>query len=398
MGELPVEIMYDILSRMPVKSLDRFRCVCKDWCKYIDEPNLAIIQMNRAVEEAIPVMLKMHPDRGTNILTLFRIIQSKQGDEAKKDSVLEFECKEPFYDYNGLTIEGSCNGLLYLSTYSMTRTFLSVIHPLRNERYELPPTMLIQSCGLGFDASTNTFKMCVSLLENWKIVHTMVHVLGTDSWREVTQIPYYLMEGKGIFAHACLHWLGSHYKRLSPNQRIRVISFDIRKEEFRLIDPPRKTGDHWIERELVDLHGKVGLVYISTHSFSIMELWVLKENDEWVIQCQFDTKPLLLPHSHGLIEIVGLWNNSGDILVTIDGHGAKPKRLFVYSLKTGGFLQVNLVGWEDPWGLIHMYRSSLFSVQGMKKSTFLCSYPTDLNFCSSKKEEEKEVKPEFHQN
>ncbi|CAH1436541.1 unnamed protein product [Lactuca virosa] len=374
--ELPADLIYDILSRMPVKSLDRFRCVCKQWCKYIDEPNLAIIQMNRVAEEPIPIMLRVYPDPGCDLLTLFRITKSKK-DVAKKDSVLEFECKAPFYEYNRHSIRGSCNGLLYLSEYSDTdfpSTTLSVIHPLRNQRYELPPIKIMQSSGLGFDASTNTFKMLASALvkigKRMYTEHTMVHVLGTDSWREITQIPRYLMKGKGIFAHACLHWLGFHkqmrhtvsfgfFEPLPPNHRKKVVRFDIRKEEFGLIDPPRKTGDDWVETMLVDLHGEVGLVYNSTHSFS-MELWVLKQNDQWMIQCQFDSKP---PLTYEYIEIVGFWNISGDILVTTEGG----KRLFVYKVKNGGFHEVNLVGWEDGWSYVHMYRGSLFSVPGMKK-------------------------------
>lgn len=223
---------------------------------------------------------------------------------AKKDSILEFECKAPFYEYNRHNIRCSSNGLLYLSEYNDTNfpsTTLSVIHPLRNQRYELPPIKIMQSYGLGFDASTKTFKMLASALvkigKRMYTVHTMVHVLGTNSWREIAQIPRYLMKGKGIFAHACLHWLGFRHKQmrhivrfgfldepLPPNHRKKVVRFDIRKEEFELIDPPRKTGDDWVETMLVDLHGEVGLVYYSTHSFS-MELWVLKQNDQWMIQC-----------------------------------------------------------------------------------------------------------------
>ncbi|KAI3831578.1 hypothetical protein MKX03_014671, partial [Papaver bracteatum] len=31
-------IAYNILSRLPMRSILRFRCVCKSWCKLLKEP------------------------------------------------------------------------------------------------------------------------------------------------------------------------------------------------------------------------------------------------------------------------------------------------------------------------------------------------------------------------
>ncbi|GJT49233.1 F-box domain containing protein [Tanacetum coccineum] len=98
------------------------------------------------------------------------------------------------------------------------------MHPLRKECYELPPlsmrfdkTMLRDSCGLGFDSSTNTLKMvyvlCKSNMvsDNTDVVKkdlcTMVHVLGTNLWREIPQVPSYPITGKAVFVKGCLHWL-----------------------------------------------------------------------------------------------------------------------------------------------------------------------------------------------
>ena len=72
-----------------------------------------------------------------------------------------------------------------------------------------------ESRGLGFDVSTNTFKMvCVLSRGEFsknetisKDLCTMVHVLGKDSsWRKIPQVPPYPTSGDGIFANGCLHW------------------------------------------------------------------------------------------------------------------------------------------------------------------------------------------------
>nr|GFD40315.1 F-box domain-containing protein [Tanacetum cinerariifolium] len=59
-----------------------------------------------------------------------------------------------------------------------------------------------ESCGLGFDTSTNTWKMLCVLLKEYappdkkpdmvkKNLFTMVNVFGTNSWREILRVPYY---------------------------------------------------------------------------------------------------------------------------------------------------------------------------------------------------------------
>ena len=56
MAELASDTIFDILSRLPVKSLASFRCVSKPWCAYIYDDYLGILHGERAVEELTPIM------------------------------------------------------------------------------------------------------------------------------------------------------------------------------------------------------------------------------------------------------------------------------------------------------------------------------------------------------
>nr|GFC86663.1 hypothetical protein [Tanacetum cinerariifolium] len=102
-----------------------------------------------------------------------------------------------------------------------------MVHPLRKECYELPSLPMCfgkhlgrNSCGLDFDTSTNTWKMmCILLKEDAppdkldmvkKNLCTLVHLFGTNSWREIPQLPSYLITGKAIFDNGFLHWLASY--------------------------------------------------------------------------------------------------------------------------------------------------------------------------------------------
>ncbi|KAJ0672656.1 putative F-box domain-containing protein [Helianthus annuus] len=382
---LPSEIIYDILSRMPVKSLARFRCVNKLWCNYINDPYLEAMHTKRpSMNDPVPIMFRQFPsdDHPNSPCTLSFLEHKEEAgictlEVKKKPPVMEFMCKSWTYRNPDNIVLGSCNGRLYSSKHSHDGNKLVVIHPLRKDCYESPPIKTPfhpqqqQSCGidlqesnrlcveessgLGFDDSTNTFKMvCVvkrehegqleDLYQLKEDLWTMVHVLGTDSWRKIPQVPSYPITGEGVFANGCLHWLISDeyddYRAAYLGRP--VIKFDIAKEEFGVIKPPHELPDYWVNERLVDLHGEVGYVYqIVNHR---MEVWVLKERG-WVMHCEFELKP---PLPGGLMKVLGFWNDNGDVLMTDNWK----RQMFVYNLNSNSLHEVSLVGCEEGLTLI----------------------------------------------
>ncbi|PWA54288.1 F-box domain-containing protein [Artemisia annua] len=310
MDVLPPNIMFDIFSRVPVKYLARSRCVSKVWCNYIDDPYLTIIHDKRGVEEPTPILYHRHFSRDR--ITQSRITQSlcfhvfesiQTGTthdyvlKLKESPFLEFLRKEPLSEssYEHIDVLGSFNGLMCLSKgEDNVVTTLVVVHPLRKECYELPPfplrldldfeasgTCILTVSGLGFNASTNTLKMVCVVHKHFAPVCTLVHEFGTNSWREIPQVPLYPIGEEAIFANGWLHWL-ARYSNID-----KAIWFDVTKEEFGLINPPKRMSDvRWDfgSEHLVDLNGEVG--YLSNRS---MEVWVLKKK-QWVPHCQFDVK------------------------------------------------------------------------------------------------------------
>nr|GEW38497.1 hypothetical protein [Tanacetum cinerariifolium] len=313
MDRLPSNIILDIFSRVPVKYLARSRCVSKVTCKYIDDPYLVIIHDKRVVDEPMPIMY--HPSIYHERIC-FHVIECKQPGtnhyvlDPKEGPVLEYSCKEPCYIYSkyNIQVQGFCNGLMCLSRGNgYVITSLAVVHPLRKECYELPPFLLRfdrlvhrESCGLGFDTSTNTWKMVCVLLKEYappgkpdvvkKNLCTMVHVFGTNSWQEIPQMPSYPIRDRAVFANGCLHWLASYSDIKTEDGGRPVIWLDVKNEVFRLIDPPKIMHD--IRRnygcyndQMVDLNGEVGYGCTIT-----MEFWRLNHKKEWVPHCRFKTE------------------------------------------------------------------------------------------------------------
>ncbi|KAK1418951.1 hypothetical protein QVD17_28104 [Tagetes erecta] len=387
MDKLPLENIHDILSRLSVKSLARLRCVSKRWSKYINDPYFEIKHAKRTSNAAMRIMFHRRPffipTTDAPCTLTFLEYKYEQGDNCtlkvtKKPPVLmKFMCRDLCYRYN--IILGSCNGLLYSSKYHRDGNNLVVIHPLRNECYQvLPPIkspfclerrnsvkLVDESTGLGFDESTNTFKMVsikvrkqITVSPNLHVKEdacVMVHVLGTDSWRRIPQLPSYRASGEGVFANGCLHWLSrnEHFDPYHPYKGTKLISFDVANEEFGLINPPQGRGSYqWSLEQLVDLHGEIGYVYRVGRN---TEVWVMKERG-WVMHCEFKNKA---PVSYGPIFILGFWNEYGDILFK-----DYQKRMFVYGLNSKSFYQVMFDDWEEGSDIdIRLYQTSLSSTR-----------------------------------
>ncbi|XP_071699791.1 putative F-box protein At4g38870 [Rutidosis leptorrhynchoides] len=409
--ELPVDNIYNILSRMPLKSLAHFQCVSKVWCNYITDPYLEIIMHNakRAAMNDDPTMLIMYQldlypyayasASSSASLTMLVTKEEEKSATTHDEAVIttknpptpymKFVCKDwgSRFFLEGDIILGSCKGLIFSSqdhhpdNVDDGTTVLFVINPLKKFCYKLPPIKIWsctspcderEACGLGYDDSTNTYKMvCVVLRNQDKIrsyiddaevvkedLCTIVHVLGgtedSSSWREIPVVPAYPISGEAVFvfANGCLHWLVSDLLKYWPsNAPKKVICFDMMKEKFGLIEPPntriRRGREH-----LVDLDGQVGLVYDDFRTSSCIEVWLLLNQNQynnkttkcwsWVLHCRFDRKPLLPPKM--FIKVIGYWNkDADDLLITDHSRG----HLFVYRLKHGVFHEANFIYQSD---------------------------------------------------
>lgn len=110
------------------------------------------------------------------------------------------------------------------------------------------------------------------------------------------------------------------------------IYFDMKKEEFGLIDPPKLMRGSLIRQpQLVDLNGEVGVVYdgfISKRGMCI-QVWVLKHK-ELRMHYEIDQWPCVLMMTiMTYIKVIGFWNNDGDILTSTN----EGQKFFVYRLK-----------------------------------------------------------------
>lgn len=101
MSNFPVDLIVDILSRLPVKPLVRFRCVSKPWCALIDDPDFIKLHLNRSINT------KSHLNLILNDCSLSSVNFDSLDNATKLKSPLKWT------DF-GIEVLGSCNGLICL--------------------------------------------------------------------------------------------------------------------------------------------------------------------------------------------------------------------------------------------------------------------------------------------
>nr|XP_043633336.1 putative F-box protein At2g02030 [Erigeron canadensis] len=367
MSDLPEDTLYyNIFSRIPIKSLVRFRCVCKHWREYIDEyikdPHLA--KIHHAIEEPKPIHIgsikSYFPfQQPISILSFLRVTEDTvDGIQVEEDLSSIFQIKRSSIHHPNHKIHGYCNGLITLKRqphqFRDIGTTFEVINPLTKECHELPQLKRpnherIIGQGLGFDDSTNTFKMVCLFDDNGSVVH----VLGTDSWREIPQVPLHWIDGEAVYANGRLYWQTRY-----ANYGFQLVWFDMKKEEFGVIDLPKQTEGwyHLYYPELVNLNGELRFVaHYIRHNDREVVVWILKHDDQWITHCVFKHH-----NSYGRVSVLGCWNQDGDLLLLSSHEGFL---LFLYRLKSGSFHKLIRPEDEAKGGEIRMYQSSLLSIR-----------------------------------
>ncbi|KAL8096469.1 hypothetical protein AgCh_037435 [Apium graveolens] len=149
------DLIAQILDRLPVRDLLRFRCVSKPWCSLIDSPRFIRAHLKRSTECK------------TNTGVLIRSFHAYLADFDSLDGTTAVEIDEPLRTLlQGTGVVGSCNGLLCLYE---KKTEIFFWNPATRNCKELPcaPTDFVCPFyidptfirGFGYDAVNDDYKV-----------------------------------------------------------------------------------------------------------------------------------------------------------------------------------------------------------------------------------------------
>ncbi|OVA20841.1 F-box domain [Macleaya cordata] len=288
---LPDGIIVDILSKLPVKSILRFRCVCKPWCNLISNPNFVKIHLiNHAiVKEKFNILLKDY-----NHLYSMEYYDSSSSNTCYEAVEIDYPFKSQEYP---VEIFGSCNGLLCINPPGPGCN-ICLWNPSTKEYKEIPSphdqfdinNFLGYAYGFGYDCNIDDYKLVRVIClygassddddeEVFYGCEVQVYTLGSNSWKHIPFIyPHELFVSPGVLVNGALHWRATLCKGGSKATDV-LASFDIGDERFEEISLPLVHLDDMLFITVGALGGCL-CIFDETSSLGI-DVWVMKDYGVW---------------------------------------------------------------------------------------------------------------------
>lgn len=301
MASLPREVGLDIISRLPITSLMRFRCVCKSWHNLSHDHHLVPLHLSRVANNN-PCLI-FHCGFPLKSWLYFVLFSDDDDEQVVRRINPPFAASMPEFK-----VVGSCSGLLCLAD-SLFHSSVFIHNPFTGNYKELPKSITFQHqeqrvvSGFGFHPITKQYKVIkvVYYATNPRYsrpsgrVNTRcfnrsdVQVLSLDSskWRSIGEAPYWLDFGStGVLVNERLHWLRRNSGYYLDGS---ITSFDLAEEQFQDIPKP-------YFGEISSLMVVQGCLSGLTFHTGCLNIWVMKEYDRkesWVKQ--FTIQSSLLP-------------------------------------------------------------------------------------------------------
>ncbi|KAL5798035.1 hypothetical protein ACOSQ2_002855 [Xanthoceras sorbifolium] len=266
MSELPLVILMDILSRLPIKTILQCKCVCRTWFDLLSDPYFTQMHLARAPVSILLMNLQQRSTYTGDFLV----------PELRLNRIGNLSADR-------LSLQTSCNGLLCLHDLGYKKDGISVCNPILREYMVLPQLrskrVHRRILGFGITQSTNQYKLIQILnykdqSENSDKFQVEIFTLGTDMWRNIGFLRYQLIQPSyGAFLHGALHWYAHSHDKTTL-----MCSFDLEKEQFQPFPGP-PIQDHGQCRPVNSISVGVsgGFLYLCDGFLeSNIDIWVMK--------------------------------------------------------------------------------------------------------------------------
>ncbi|KAK9283824.1 hypothetical protein L1049_012078 [Liquidambar formosana] len=402
--DLPADLIADIVSRLPAKSVVRFRCVSKLWRTVIADPSLIRAHLNREIIRKNPNRLLLmysedppsvtyeygysvrfaltSPEELINLDPAFRYSESVNLESPfPLFKLMNFSHPLTRTWFNDLKLVGSCNGVVCLSVLFFFGQLS--MHPLSNPHtniYLWNPSIMecrtlpfashdykkfrLVYIAFGFDALNEDYKVVkIVYIYDVEAYEVEVYSLKRDSWKKIgngsaslqCQYMYYSNQ---VVVNGSPHWIvnSGGEKKWPPF----IVSFDMADEVFCEMSLP--------DSSMFFGHTCVGLVegWLSVVSYLASwkcEVWVMKEYgvvQSWTRQYVIAEKSVIysLDRPLGLLDsgelLLGKWN--GGLML----YDPKSTRVEKFGTSMGPFLCQ-----------VATYMESLVSVMPVKQPSWM---------------------------
>lgn len=250
-SHIPDELINNILLRLPVKPLLRFRCVCKPWCSLIDSSTFVKEHLRKNVES--------YPDSGI----IFRDLPKSKifylGDVNSLCDSTPVEVANPVKTFlSGAEFVGSCNGLVCLYNSERHGNHEALLwNPATRKCKKLPtppehipqPNILIGSSviGFGYDHVNDDYKVVRTVDSQIYGIMVSVYSLNSNSWKRAETITNRIrLTGPfGECVNGSSYWLAKNdgYFYSGYSESGFIVAFDLGVEKHRELPFPSEVDE-----------------------------------------------------------------------------------------------------------------------------------------------------------
>ncbi|KAG2308796.1 hypothetical protein Bca52824_028544 [Brassica carinata] len=377
---IPIDLIIEILLRLPLKSIARCRCVSKFLASILVRPDF--MDSFLASSSARPQILFACQNQNKNEIRLyFSARQSQDPDENSSTTVSSYHMGFPV---DGLNLKCSAvSGLVCIEDRRIIKgrrtpklvwvicnpsTGQSLTLPKRNTRKRSWIT-----CFLGYDPIEKQHKVLGMSCERTKAEdHQVLTLGGTEklTWRRIEcGIPQYVSPGPHSICINGVLYFKAQANRSSNGQDM-IVCFDIRSEKYNFVKVMERAVHP--QATLVNYNGKLALVRSQYPSGLIcsssigFEMWVLQDSEkhEWSNHIY-----KLPPRSEYIcggqnLFFVGM-TGANEIALCLNYLLSRPFYVYYYNLNCGTIRRVEVQG-MGPFDWVHRVDAFLNHVEDLK--------------------------------
>ncbi|XP_059302190.1 F-box protein At4g19940-like [Lycium ferocissimum] len=327
--EIHADIAFEVLTRLPIKALDRFKCVSTSWSSMIRQH-----EFMKAHRPCGGILIHLLPDY-SRLKGLY--YASLNG----KNEVFAHRVRLPYFGYKDIT--PVINGLACLYTGHQVSLFnISTLELMELPTSSLRGEGLSVWYALGFDTVDNLYKLLkVSSTVANRLVYKIL-TLETSSrsawrWREIAQegLPWFsTVADQSYFVNGTIY-CKFRTPNFHENGEQYLLAFDVHQEHFTIFNLPRVPSHIFsiFKRSFIlfgQFEGRLAVARVKKTQFeTVLELWALEDdqNSIWS-KHNIDLPDELLRYFHKVKPIGNL--SSGELLLCGSSDYRQTNPFYVY--------------------------------------------------------------------
>ncbi|KAI9084713.1 hypothetical protein K1719_033357 [Acacia pycnantha] len=276
--DLPQDIITSILVQLPVESLIRFQCVCKDWKNMFKTQYFIAKHLHHSTLQN-PSIIVGNVISECNPWHLRLLNREMQVFELPNTYIIDpLMPKVWVYSSNGLLCVVLRDSLWLWNP--AIRVVRQVPQSLNHYEYEC------FSVGFGFSPIVNDYKIVKLVFSTTFVVQGEVYSLRMGLWRKVevgNLDGVYHLRRRAFPCNGYIFWIGNKEEYVEGHRKNwldLIVSFDIAKEVFTLIPFPAMAPTYRFYNTLASYENKL-VIFVGTEiensTSYVIDLWVLEE-------------------------------------------------------------------------------------------------------------------------